>query len=74
VSLVGPRRTFAQVVPSTKSRVDLGLRLDVPAAGRLLPTKNLGNRACPVRIALPTTEEVDDEVVELLRRACEANL
>jgi hypothetical protein len=74
VSLVGPRRTFAQVVPSTKSRVDLGLRLDVPATGRLLPAKNLGNRDCPVRIGFATTDEVDDEVVDLLRRAYDANL
>jgi len=28
VSLVSPRRTFARIVPTTKDRVDLGLRLE----------------------------------------------
>src|SRR5215467_14170261 len=37
VSIVGPRRVFAAVQPTTKSRVDLGLRLEgVTPAGRLL--------------------------------------
>ena len=36
VSLVGPRRTFAAIQPTTRTRVDLGLRLDgVAADGRL---------------------------------------
>jgi hypothetical protein len=34
VSLVTPRRTFARVQPSTKARVDLGLRLSNRRAGR----------------------------------------
>ena len=75
VSLVGPRRTFAQIVPTTRSRVDLGLRIDgAEPGGRLLPAKNLGNRTCSVRFALSTVDQVDDEVVEMLRRAYEANV
>lgn len=74
VSLVGPRRTFAQVVPSTRSRVDLGLRLDLPAEGRLLPAPNLGNRNCPVRVPLTRLEEVDEEVADLLAQAYAANV
>src|SRR6266536_2826005 len=40
VSLVSPRRTFARVQPTTKTRVDLGLRLErQKPAGRLQPSK-----------------------------------
>ena len=75
IALVGPRRTFAQIVATTKSRVDLGLRLDgEKPAGRLLDAKNLGNRSCSVRIALTLLEEIDDDVVTQLQRAYDANL
>ena len=76
VSLVTPRRTFAQVRPSTRSRVDLGLRLDEQQpTGRLLPaTSSLGNGSCTVRIPLACPTEVDDEVVDWLQRAYSANL
>lgn len=40
VSLLTPRRTFATVQPTTKRRVDLGLRLAKPG-----PTGRLGRRA-----------------------------
>src|SRR5918994_7461666 len=40
VSLVSPRRTFARVQPTTRRRVDLGLRLDgQKPGGRLQPSK-----------------------------------
>ncbi len=68
VSLVGPRRTFAIVQATTKSRVDLGLRLDgCDPQGRLLAAKNLG--PATVRIPLTAPEEVDDEVLGWLSRA-----
>ena len=52
VSLVTPRRTFAVVRPTTKNRVDLGLRLDtVRPRGRLLAARDVG--AATVRIGLP---------------------
>src|SRR5699024_7371511 len=35
VALRTPRRMFAQVVPATKSRVDVRLRLEVPASERV---------------------------------------
>ena len=75
VSLVTPRRTFAVVQATTKNRVDLGLRLEGPAAltpgGRLLPAKNLG--AATVRIALTEPAELDDEALGWLRLAYEQN-
>jgi hypothetical protein len=54
VSLVTPRRTFAVVQATTKSRVDLGLRLDHERpGGRLLAARDLG--AATVRIPLTPT-------------------
>ena len=70
VSLVSPRRTFAAVQATTKSRVDLGLRLDgVEPAGRLLVAKNIASGTINLRIALGGPGEVDQEVIGWLRRA-----
>ena len=70
VSLVSPRRTFAVVQPTTKSRVDLGLRLDhAVAAGRLLPARNVGNGSINMRIALNGPQDLDEEALGWLRRA-----
>jgi hypothetical protein len=70
VSLVSPRRTFAAVQATTKSRVDLGLRLDgVAPAGRLLVAKNIASGTINLRIALAGPGEVDEEVLGWLRRA-----
>jgi len=72
VSLVTPRRTFAVVQAATKSRVDLGLRLDQEnPGGRLLPARDLG--AATVRIPLTLPEDVDAEVLGWLRRAYREN-
>ncbi|MGH3406664.1 MAG: DUF5990 family protein [Streptosporangiaceae bacterium] len=72
VSLVTPRRTFAVVKATTKSRVDLGLRLDhTQPAGRLLPARDIG--AATVRIPLTAPEEIDEEVLGWLRRAHDEN-
>jgi len=68
VSLVSPRRTFAVVQATTKTRVDLGLRLDgVEPGGRLQAARDIG--AATVRITLSGPEEFDDEAVGWLRRA-----
>jgi hypothetical protein len=75
VSLVGPRRTFAVVQPSTRTRVDLGLRHpDLEPGGRLLPAPSIGNGSCTVRVPLTTVHDVDDEVVDLLARTHAANV
>jgi len=72
VSLVSPRRTFAVLKPTTKSRVDLGLRLDTAQPeGRIQPARDLGQAT--VRIPLTTPGEVDDEVREWLTQAYNAN-
>lgn len=72
VSLVSPRRTFASLKPTTKSRVDLGLRLDgLSPEGRLRAARDIG----PATLRIPLTEpaDVDDEVLGWLRRAYEEN-
>jgi hypothetical protein len=72
VSLVSPRRTFAVLKPTTKSRVDLGLRLDTTQPeGRLRPARDLG--MATVRIPLTTPGEVDDEVRAWLMKAYDEN-
>ncbi len=68
VSLVSPRRTFAVLKPTTKSRVDLGLRLDATQpGGRIQPARDLGQAT--VRIPLTTPGDVDDEVRAWLTKA-----
>jgi Family of unknown function (DUF5990)/Domain of unknown function (DUF5655) len=72
VSLVSPRRTFAVLKPTTKSRVDLGLRLDTTQPkGRIQPARDLGQ--ANVRIVLTSPGEVDDEVRAWLTKAYEEN-
>lgn len=75
VPLHTPRRQFAVVKATTKSRVDLGLRLDgEEPGGRLVPAKGLANDTINVRIPLANIDEVDDEVVSSLDEAWNRNL
>ena len=72
VSLVSTRRTFARVRPTTKSRVDLGLRLQgVKVGGRL--ERSTIHETMPVQIGLTAADQVDAEVMTLLRRAYAEN-
>ena len=74
VGLQTPRRQFAVVKPTTRSRVDLGVRLDgVDPGGRLEPARRLANETINLRVGLHRADDVDDEVVEILRRAYAAN-
>ena len=72
VSLLTPRRTFARVRPSTKNRVDVGLRLEgrVPG-GRLKPCKL--QETMKVQISLTSLDELDDDALNWLRLAYEEN-
>ena len=72
VSLLTPRRTFARVQPTTKSRVDLGLRLDgCEPGGRLQPSRI--HESMKLQISLTSPEDVDAEVLEWLKRAYDQN-
>jgi len=74
VTLVGPRRTFASIEPTTRTRVDLGLRFDgLKPTGRLEAARSLGQSQMTHRIALASTDDIDEDVVDWLRKAYEAN-
>ena len=73
VSLVTPRRTFARIQPTTRTRVDIGLRLDgVPPAGRLKPCKV--HDSMPVQFGLASVGDLDDEAKAWLRATYEQNV
>ena len=75
VSLMTPRRKFAVVEATTKSRVDLSLRIEAePGGGRLEPMNPDANNGMNLRIALQSPEEVDDDVRHWLTRAYAANV
>ena len=72
VSLVTPRRTFARIQPTTKQRVDLGLRLQgLQPGGRLTPSKI--HETMPLQISLTSMDEVDGEVLGWLQQAYSQN-
>jgi hypothetical protein len=72
VSLLTPKRTFARVQATTRTRVDLALRLDSGlAGGRLQPSKIHENT--PVQLSFARAEEVDEQAIAWLARAWRAN-
>jgi hypothetical protein len=74
VSLLTPKRTFAAVQATTRSRVDLGLRLaSREPSGRLQRATSMGSGSVTMRISLTAAEQVDEEVESWLRRAYEEN-
>ena len=70
VSLLTPKRTFAAVQPTTRARVDLGLKLKNPQMrGRFAANSAMGSSVVNARIPLACVDEVDDEVEGWLRQA-----
>jgi hypothetical protein len=75
VALLSPKRTFASIQPTTRTRIDMGLRLDgVAPQGRLEPAKSIGQSSMTHKLALTTPADLDDEALGWLRRAYEANV
>ncbi len=73
VTLVA-RRTFAVIRATTRTRVDLGLRLaGVGPDGRRLLAPGPGLGAATVRLALASPADVDAAAVALLRAAYQEN-
>jgi uncharacterized protein DUF5655/uncharacterized protein DUF4287 len=65
-------RQFAAVAAATADRVDLGLRFtDPPAADRLQPATAPGQATH--KLSLRSVQDIDDEVLHLLRTAYEQN-
>jgi len=74
-TLLTPRRTFAAVRPTTKVRVDLGLRIDgVGPGGRLLDGRTTAGGGINLRVPLSGLDDLDDEVIGLLGQAYQANI
>jgi Domain of unknown function (DUF5655) len=72
VSLVSPRRTFARIQPTTRQRVDLGLRLEgQQPGGRLQPSKI--HETMPLQISLTSLEDVNAEVLAWLQQVYDQN-
>jgi hypothetical protein len=76
VALITPKRTFGAVQPTTKKRVDLGLRLtkDIKPEGRLQAAPNFGQSSVTHKIGLEIASDIDDEVEGWLKKAYEANV
>jgi len=75
VALITPRRTFAAVMPSTRTRVDLGLRLtqSKPPTARLERARNFAQSSVTHVVRLTSVDDVDEELVEWLRQAYAVN-
>jgi hypothetical protein len=74
VALISPKRTFAAVQPTTRKRVDLGLRLaaDQEPGGRLELAPNFGQSSVTRKIGLASPDEIDEEVTGWRTKAYEA--
>jgi predicted transport protein len=66
------KKQFALIQPSTKTRIDLGLKLPGhELTDRLLDSGSFGTM-CSHRVQLSHVEEVDDEVINWLKEAYES--
>lgn len=63
------KRQFALVQPSTKTRVDLGLKFNDRAYVGRLETSGPFGSMCTHRVQLTDTGQIDDEVTSALRAA-----
>lgn len=65
------KRQFALVQPSTKTRIDLGLKLnDTPHEGRLETSGPFGSM-CSHRVQLTDASQVDEQVLDWIKMAYE---
>jgi hypothetical protein len=64
---------FAQIKPTTQTRIDLGFALkDLRASGRLIDTGGFGKKdRITHRIAITSLNDIDDEVKRWLKAAYE---
>jgi hypothetical protein len=76
VAFLTPKRTFSALVPSTKTRSDLGLRLPAkqPASGKLELAKNFPQSSVTHKIGLTSADDIDDEVVGWIKRSYAENV
>jgi Domain of unknown function (DUF5655) len=72
VSLVSPRRTFARVQPTTKTRVDVALRLDGRRPNGRLQSSTV-HETMRLQVGLTAPDDVDSEVERWLQQAYAEN-
>ena len=70
------KHVFAQIKPTTRTRIDLGLALgDTPVSGRLIDTGGFAKKdRITHRIAVSSLDDIDAEVESLLRKAYERDV
>lgn len=73
VSLLSPRRKFAQVTPATKSSVDVSVRWEGPAHLRLEPVKARPDDPFTSRVRLRSSDDVDEVLFDILASALAQN-
>lgn len=73
VSLHSPRRKFAQVTRANNTSVDVALRLDAPAEGRLMAVKVREGDFFDRKVRLTSVDELGDEVLGFLAEALHQN-
>jgi hypothetical protein len=76
VAFLTPKRTFSALVPTTKTRSDLGLRLPATqkASGKLEVARNFAQSSVTHKIGLTSADDLDDEVIGWLKRAYAENI
>jgi hypothetical protein len=72
VSLVSPRRTFARVQPTTRTRVDLALRLEGRRPGGRLQSSTI-HETMRLQVGLTAPDDVNAEVQRWLQQAYAEN-
>jgi hypothetical protein len=73
VSLHSPRRKFAQVTRTTNTAVDVAMRLDSSAEGRVEALKARADDPFSRRVRLTAAAQVDEELLDILARALDQN-
>ena len=73
VSLHSSRRKFAQITRATNSCVDVTLRIDAPAQGRLEAVKIRAGDFFARRVRLRSAAEIDDDVLTFIAQALHQN-
>ena len=74
VSLHSPRRKFAQVTRTTNTAVDVALRLDARAEGRVEALKARADDPFGRRVRLTSADQVDEELLDILALALDQNM
>ena len=76
VAFLTPKRTFSALVPTTRTRSDLGLRLPAsqPAKGRLEVAKSFAQSSVTHKIGLTNADDIDDEVVGWIKHSYAENI